>query len=94
MLCIIYLPTVKRSSHLLLCTQTPVDVQHNSILFIFKKLVHNIRNIFSSTIDLVTLSWKRTRLLLDSRLETGSNTCTVALRVVGGDEKGTKCLRA
>jgi hypothetical protein len=27
------------------------------------------------------------------RVEAGSNTSTVALRVVGGDEKGTQCLR-
>jgi hypothetical protein len=27
------------------------------------------------------------------RLEAGSNTSTVALRVVGGDEKGTQCYR-
>jgi hypothetical protein len=27
-----------------------------------------------------------------SRVEAGSNTSTVALRVVGGDEKGTQCL--
>jgi hypothetical protein len=27
------------------------------------------------------------------RVEEGSNTCTVALRVVGGHEKGTQCLR-
>jgi hypothetical protein len=29
---------------------------------------------------------------LSPRVETGSNTSTVALRVVGGDEKGTQCL--
>jgi hypothetical protein len=29
---------------------------------------------------------------LYSRVEAGSNTSTVALQVVGGDEKGTKCL--
>jgi hypothetical protein len=28
-----------------------------------------------------------------SRVEAGSNTSTVVLRVVGGDEKGTQCLR-
>jgi hypothetical protein len=28
----------------------------------------------------------------DSRVEEGSNTSTVALRVVGGDEEGTQCL--
>jgi hypothetical protein len=27
-----------------------------------------------------------------SRLEAGSYTCTVALRIVGGDEKGALCL--
>jgi hypothetical protein len=27
-----------------------------------------------------------------SRMEPGSNTSTVALRVVGGNEKGTQCL--
>jgi hypothetical protein len=27
-----------------------------------------------------------------TRLEAGSNTSTVALRVVGGDENGTQCL--
>jgi hypothetical protein len=27
-----------------------------------------------------------------SRVEAGSNTSTVNLRVVGGDEKGTQCL--
>jgi hypothetical protein len=27
-----------------------------------------------------------------ARMETGSITCTVALRVVGGDKKGTQCL--
>jgi hypothetical protein len=27
-----------------------------------------------------------------SSVEAGSNTSTVALRVVGGDEKGTQCL--
>jgi hypothetical protein len=27
-----------------------------------------------------------------SRVEAGSNTSTVALRVVGGDGKGTQCL--
>jgi hypothetical protein len=27
-----------------------------------------------------------------SRVEAGSNTSTVALRVVEGDEKGTRCL--
>jgi hypothetical protein len=27
------------------------------------------------------------------RVEAGSNTSTVALRVVGGDERGTQCLR-
>jgi hypothetical protein len=27
-----------------------------------------------------------------SRVEAGSNTSTVAVRVVGGDEKGTQCL--
>jgi hypothetical protein len=26
------------------------------------------------------------------RVEAGSNTTTVALRVLGGDEKGTQCL--
>jgi hypothetical protein len=30
--------------------------------------------------------------LLTSRVEAGSNTSTVALRVAGGDEKGTQCL--
>jgi hypothetical protein len=29
---------------------------------------------------------------LEARKEAGSNTSTVALRVVGGDEKGTQCL--
>jgi hypothetical protein len=29
---------------------------------------------------------------LKARVEAGSNTSTVALRVVGGDEKGTRCL--
>jgi hypothetical protein len=28
----------------------------------------------------------------EPRMEAGSNTSTVALRVVGGDEKGTQCL--
>jgi hypothetical protein len=28
----------------------------------------------------------------EPRVEAGSNTSTVALRVVGGDEKGTQCL--
>jgi hypothetical protein len=28
----------------------------------------------------------------ESRVEAGSNTSTIALRVVGGDEKGTRCL--
>jgi hypothetical protein len=28
-----------------------------------------------------------------SRVEAGLNTSTVALRVVGGDERGTQCLR-
>jgi hypothetical protein len=28
----------------------------------------------------------------ESRVEAGSNTSTVAQRVVGGDEKGTQCL--
>jgi hypothetical protein len=27
-----------------------------------------------------------------TRVEAGSNTSTVALRIVGGDEKGTQCL--
>jgi hypothetical protein len=31
-------------------------------------------------------------LVFDPCVETGSNTSTVALRVVGGDEKGTQCL--
>jgi hypothetical protein len=30
--------------------------------------------------------------LSQSRVESGSKTSTVALRVVGGDEKGTQCL--
>jgi hypothetical protein len=30
--------------------------------------------------------------LIQPRLEARSNTSTVALRVVGGDEKGTQCL--
>jgi hypothetical protein len=29
---------------------------------------------------------------VETRVEAGSNTSTVALRVVGGDEKGTQCL--
>jgi hypothetical protein len=29
---------------------------------------------------------------IDSRVEAGSNTSTIDLRVVGGDEKGTQCL--
>jgi hypothetical protein len=58
----------------------------------FKKYLRNIQNIFSSTINLATLSWKRTRLLLYSRVEAGSNASTVALPVVGGDEKGIQCL--
>jgi hypothetical protein len=28
---------------------------------------------------------------VDARVEAGSNTSTVALRIVGGDEKGTQC---
>jgi hypothetical protein len=32
------------------------------------------------------------RPVLLPRVEAGSNTCTVALRVVKGDEKGTQCL--
>jgi hypothetical protein len=32
------------------------------------------------------------RCELISRVEAGSNTSTVALLVVGGDEKGTQCL--
>jgi hypothetical protein len=31
---------------------------------------------------------------LSARMEAGSNTSTVALRVVGGDEKGSQCLGA
>jgi hypothetical protein len=30
--------------------------------------------------------------LLEARVEAGSYTSTVALQVVGGDEKGTQCL--
>jgi hypothetical protein len=29
---------------------------------------------------------------MEPRVEAGSNTSSVALRVVGGDEKGTQCL--
>jgi hypothetical protein len=31
-------------------------------------------------------------VIVTSRVEAGPNTSTVALRVVGGDEKGTQCL--
>jgi hypothetical protein len=31
-------------------------------------------------------------LLSESRLEAGSNTSAIALRVIGGDEKATQCL--
>jgi hypothetical protein len=30
-------------------------------------------------------------LILESRVEAGLNTSTVALRIVGGDEKGPQC---
>jgi hypothetical protein len=35
---------------------------------------------------------RRTRSLIEGHVEVGSNTSTVALGVVGGDEKGTQCL--
>jgi hypothetical protein len=34
----------------------------------------------------------RRNSVFNCRVEAGSNTSTVALRVVGGDEKGTQCL--
>jgi hypothetical protein len=35
------------------------------------------------------LYWRQLELLRQTRVEAGSNTSTVTLRVVGGDEKGT-----
>jgi hypothetical protein len=37
------------------------------------------------------LLFRRTQLLA-ARVEAGPNTSSVALRVIGGDEKGTRCL--
>jgi hypothetical protein len=43
----------------------------------------------------LSVSWGERERMRDglSHVEAGSNTSTVALRVVGGDEKWTRCLR-
>jgi hypothetical protein len=35
---------------------------------------------------------RKRKSVFEVRVEAGSNTSTVAIRVVGGDEKGTQCL--
>jgi hypothetical protein len=56
---------------------------------------HDPRTGFDTRTDRLTDRHRnvtQTQNALKTRVEAGSNTSTVALRVVGGDEKGTQCL--
>jgi hypothetical protein len=47
-------------------------------------------DLYSGGLEIILV--KRAFVRQSSRVKAGSNTSTVALRVVGGDGKGTKCL--
>jgi hypothetical protein len=57
---------------------------------------HTTGNIFNDTIlvSILThvINYGYNLRLYNPRVQTGSNTSTVSLRVVGGDDKGTQCL--